>query len=67
MFRGEERSSKDTTWVLLYGENDRIRDHYNQVVLHYEKGSQEGSCASDGYDKRQYYATRAQHRLTNCV
>lgn len=56
VLRGEQRLSKDTTWMPLYGENNRIRDHYNQLVLHYEKGTQEGNAAGDGYDKRKYYA-----------
>lgn len=55
--KGEERLSRDTTWMPLYGENDRIRDHYNRLVLHYEKGIQQGhGAAADGYDKRKYYA-----------
>ncbi len=57
VLKGEERLTCDTTWMPLYGENDRIRDHYNQLVLHYEKGSQQGDdTAGDGYDKRKYYA-----------
>ena len=54
--KGEERSSVDTTWVPLYGENTRIRDHYNQLVLHYEKGSNGQGTVAEGYDKRKYYA-----------
>ena len=54
--KGEERSSVDTTWVTLYGENAQIRDHYNQLVLHYEKGSNGQGTVSEGYDKRKYYA-----------
>lgn len=54
---GEERMSADTTWIPLYGENATIRDHYNQLVLHYEKGSAGATDApSTGYDKRKYYA-----------
>ena len=53
--KGEEHTTVDTTWTPLYGEDAQIRDHYNQLVLHYEKGCQEG--AVDGaYDKRKYYA-----------
>ncbi|MBQ2210631.1 MAG: glycoside hydrolase family 97 N-terminal domain-containing protein [Prevotella sp.] len=54
--KGEERSSVDTTWTPLYGENAQIRDHYNQLVLHYEKGSNGQGTVSEGYDKRKYYA-----------
>ena len=54
--KGEERTSVDTTWTPLYGENARIRDCYNQLVLHYEKGSNGQGTVSEGYDKRKYYA-----------
>lgn len=46
----------DTMWTPLYGENARIRDHYNQLVLHYQKGSNGEGTVSEGYDKRKYYA-----------
>ena len=54
--KGEERSAVDSTWTPLYGENAQIRDHYNQLVLHYEKGSNGQGTVSEGYDKRKYYA-----------
>ena len=56
VLKGEERSAVDTTWTPLYGENARIRDHYNQLTLHYEKGSDGQGIVSEGYDKRKYYA-----------
>ena len=56
LLRSEERTSVDTTWIPLYGENLRIRDQYNQLVLHYEKGSNGQGVVSEGYDKRKYYA-----------
>ena len=56
VLKGEERSSTDTTWTPLYGENAKIRDRYNQLVLHYEKGSNGQGTVSEGYDKRKYYA-----------
>ena len=49
-------ATRDTTWTPLYGENSRIRDHYNEMVLHYEKGSDGQGTVSEGYDKRKYYA-----------
>ena len=54
--KGEERTAVDTTWTPLYGENAQIRDHYNQLLLHYEKGSNGQGTVSEGYDKRKYYA-----------
>ena len=35
----EERRSEDALWEPLYGENALVRDRYNELVLHYEKGS----------------------------
>ncbi len=56
VLKGEERVSNDTTWIPLYGEQARIRDYYNQLVLHYEKGSNGQGVVAEGYDKRKYYA-----------
>lgn len=53
---GKERTAVDTTWTPLYGENAKIRDDYNLLVLHYEKGSNGQGTISEGYDKRKYYA-----------
>jgi len=55
-FKSEERSHVDTTWTPLYGENATIRNHYNQMILHYEKGAKGEIGIDDGYDKRKYYA-----------
>ncbi|MBR1520003.1 MAG: glycoside hydrolase family 97 catalytic domain-containing protein [Bacteroidaceae bacterium] len=55
MMTGLERTETDTTWTPLYGENAHIRDHYNQLILHYEKGSQDAAVVG-AYDKRKYYA-----------
>ena len=63
--KGEERLSVDTTWTPLYGENATIRDHYNQLVLHYEKGSNGQGTVSEGYDKRKYYAMDIMVRAYN--
>lgn len=52
----EDRLSVDTTWIPLYGENAQIHDKYNQLTLHYEKGSNGQGTVSEGYDKRKYYA-----------
>ena len=54
--KGEDRLSVDTTWTPLYGENAQIRDSYNQLTLHYEKGSNGQGTVSEGYDKRKFYA-----------
>lgn len=54
--RGEQRCSADTVWKPLYGENNKVRNHYNQLILHYEKGSNGQGTVIEGYDKRKYYA-----------
>ena len=54
--KGAERVSVDTQWSPLYGENVCIRDCYNELVLHFEKGSEGQGTVSEGYDKRKYYA-----------
>ena len=54
--KGETRRSADTVWTPLYGENERIRDRYNELVLHFEKGSNGQGTVSEGYDKRKFYA-----------
>ena len=63
--RGSEKSCIDQTWTPLYGENAQIRDHYNQLVLHYEKGSNGQGTISEGYDKRKYYAMDIEVRAYN--
>ena len=54
--RREELSEADPEWIPLYGENAKLRDRYNQLVLHYEKGSNGEGTVSEGYDKRKFYA-----------
>ena len=54
--KGETRRSADTVWTPLYGENVRIRDRYNELVLHFEKGNNGQGTVSEGYDKRKFYA-----------
>lgn len=54
--RTQETTTIDQTWTPLYGENAQIRDHYNQLTLHYEKGSNGQGVISEGYDKRKFYA-----------
>jgi len=49
-------TSIDTVWTPLYGENQQIHDHYNELVLHYAKGSGGQGTVAEGYDKRMYYA-----------
>jgi alpha-glucosidase len=53
-FRGIDRTSRDSVWHPLYGENASIRDRYNEMVIHFCKGG-EGSVDKDAFDKRRQY------------
>lgn len=56
VWKGEERCSVDTIWTPLYGENAQIHNRFNQLILHYEKGTNGLGTMFEGYDKRKYYA-----------
>lgn len=54
----------DEIWHPVYGEREKIRDHYNELVLKFQKGGipETGGMSStpttgqgQAYDKRQYY------------
>lgn len=51
---GEQRLTVDTTWAPLYGEEATIRDHYNQLTLHFTKGAAKGGDAT-AYNKTKQY------------
>jgi len=54
-FTGVERFSKDESWKPVYGERSLIQDHYNEMVLSFEKNGQGSTPAGDGYDRRRSY------------
>ena len=56
MLNSVERTSRDTVWTPIYGENAKVRDHYNCLTIHLEKGKATEGQGGDGYDKRRYYA-----------
>lgn len=49
-----ERRTEDNTWKPVYGEYAQIRDHYNEMTIHFVKGGKHGNQI-DGFDKRQQY------------
>lgn len=51
---GVERKDSDAIWRPLYGEYSTIREHYNEMALHFVKGSRQ-AAASTAYDKRKQY------------
>ena len=54
-----DRNAVDETWNPIYGERSVVRDHYNEMVLHYSKfdepGTMEKGHAGTSYDKRRSY------------
>lgn len=51
---GIDRQERDTVWHPLYGEQGTIRDHYNEMTLHFSKGGEKQN-ADGSYDKRKHY------------
>ncbi|MFB6343236.1 glycoside hydrolase family 97 catalytic domain-containing protein [Saccharicrinis sp. FJH62] len=53
------RSKVDTCWDPVYGERSIIRDHYNELVLHFNKFGEYAALAEGhagtSYDKRRSY------------
>ncbi len=41
-WKGMERRSVDTVWQPVWGETKEIRDHYEQLIVHLEKGISAG-------------------------
>ncbi len=60
-----DRLSKDSVWTPLYGENQLIKEQYNSLILHLEKGGATEGHTGDGYDKRRYYAMDIEVRAYN--
>ena len=58
-FTSAERTSKNETWKPVYGERSTIKDHYNEMVLKFEKfgdsNPQVAGGAGSGYDRRRSY------------
>ncbi len=53
---GVERKDSDATWKPLYGEYAAIRDHYNEMTLHFIKGKVSPALqGGTSYDKRKQY------------
>ena len=48
------RSKQNETWKPVYGERAEIRNHYNEMVLHFSKGAGD-KVAQEGYDRRKNY------------
>lgn len=62
---GVERTTKDETWKPVYGEKSIITDHYNEIVLKFQKFGNGNGHVQDGYDKRQSYQMNVIVRACN--
>ncbi|WP_159519750.1 glycoside hydrolase family 97 protein [Sunxiuqinia indica] len=58
-FKGVERNSVEETWKPVYGERNVVKNHYNEMVIHFNKFGTEGDLeegyAGTFYDKRRSY------------
>ncbi len=65
IFTGVNQTSFDQTWKPVYGEQDSIRNHYNEMILSFKKGSDEKSKIIDGYNKSKSYYLNVIVRVYN--
>ncbi|MUP37324.1 glycoside hydrolase family 97 protein [Labilibaculum euxinus] len=58
-FKGVDRNTVDETWKPVYGERSIVKNHYNEIVIHFNKFGTEGDLeegyAGMFYDKRRSY------------
>ncbi len=58
-FLSVDRKSQNENWKPVYGERSLIKDHYNELVLKFEKfgsgNAQAEGHAGSGYDRRRSY------------
>ena len=55
-FVKSETKTIDQTWKPVYGERNIEYNHYNELILKFQKGGDDKSSITDnGYDKRRYY------------
>lgn len=50
-----ETAVKDTSWKPVYGARNRIRDHYHEMRIKFQKGTDKPGSFEKGYEKKQYY------------
>lgn len=62
---GSDQQTTDQTWKPVYGERNTIRDHYNELVLNFKKGTDTPGELSGGYDKRRFYLMNLEIRAYN--
>ena len=64
-FVGSESKSVNESWTPVYGENSTVPDHYNEIVLKFEKNTSDAGEQTSGYDKRRYYHMNIVFRAYN--
>lgn len=58
---GTDRLTKNDVWHPEYGQESVVRDHYNQLVMHFRKGGGEDLVRSEELEVRSGIATTAYH------
>lgn len=51
---GSESQTYNDSWKPVYGERNIVKNHYNELILKFQKGKFQNE-QDDGYDKRQFY------------
>ena len=58
-FKGVDKNTVDETWKPIYGERSIVKNHYNEMVIHFNKFGTEADLeegyAGTFYDKRRSY------------
>lgn len=60
-----EQKTMNNTWKPIYGECATVRDHYNELILEFQKGMDKIGAHEGGYDKRRYYMMNVVVRAYN--
>lgn len=64
-FIKNKHNTIDKTWNPVYGERSMVRDHYNELILEFQKGADKAGGFDDAYDKRRYYTMNIVVRAYN--
>ncbi|MCD8042152.1 MAG: glycoside hydrolase family 97 protein [Tannerellaceae bacterium] len=54
-FTGVDRNTTHEYWTPVYGERSWVKNHYNEMILHFQKGNIQEESMEGGYDRRKVY------------
>jgi alpha-glucosidase len=54
-FKNAQINTVNQTWETIYGENQLIRNYYNELTLSFSKGDETKKVVMEGYDKSKGY------------